>query len=82
MVEDPVYVMSNSKSTCIIITKIVLAICIIGIILTCSPVMENLKMNIIYEIEMIGGGAIVIWSGFYIWNRYIKSKERESNINS
>lgn len=81
MVENPVYVMSNNKSTCIIITKIVLAICIIGIILTCSPVMENLKMNIIYEIEMIGGGAIVIWSGFYIWNRYIKFKDKESKVN-
>jgi len=34
--------------------------------------MPTLKENIIYEVEMIGGALVVIFSGIVIWNNFVK----------
>ena len=47
-------------------------LCVIGIIFTCSPIMGDFKMNLIYEIEMIGGGLLVMLSGLWLWKKYEK----------
>lgn len=70
LIKDPVYVFHDNKNVCITIAKVVLFLCIIGIIFTCAPIMGTFKLNIIYEIEMIGGGLLVILSGLLIWKRY------------
>lgn len=70
MVKEPVYTMSRRKEVCTGIAKMVLFLCIAGIIFTCAPVMGSLKMNLIYEAEMIGGGLIVTLSGLYLWKKY------------
>lgn len=72
MVKDPVYVMNDNKMVCMNIAKVVLFLCIVGIIFTCAPIMGDFKLNVIYEIEMIGGGLLVTLSGFMIWNNYVK----------
>lgn len=64
------YVMSKSTGVCIGLAKMVLVVTVIGIVLSAAPVMPSLKENIIYEVEMIGGGILVILSGIWIWNRY------------
>ncbi|MCX7884144.1 MAG: amino acid permease [Caloramator sp.] len=61
----------NKKS--ITIANMVLFITILGIIFSASPVMKTLKENIIYEIEMIGGGLVVIFTGLLLWKNYEKS---------
>lgn len=66
------YVMAKSNKVCIGIGYETLFLCILGILFSCAPVMGSLRENIIYELEMIGGGLIVIMSGLYLWNRYIK----------
>ncbi len=37
----------------------VLVVTVVGILFSTAPVMETLKDNIIYEIEMIGGGLLL-----------------------
>ncbi|WP_300278324.1 APC family permease [Peptacetobacter sp.] len=66
------YEMSKSNKVCIGIGYETLVLCVMGILFSCAPVMGTFRDNIIYEIEMIGGGLIVIISGLIIWNRYIK----------
>lgn len=70
--KDQVYVMAKKDSICILIARLVLFLCIPGIILTCTPVMGDLKSNIIYEAEMIGGGLLVILSGLFLWKRFTR----------
>jgi glutamate:GABA antiporter len=70
------YVIAKSTKTCISIATMVLIVTAVGILLSAAPVMPTLKENIIYEIEMIGGGILVIISGIWIWNRY----EKKANI--
>lgn len=75
--------MAKKNSTCIALANMVLIVTIIGIILSATPVMGSLKENIIYEIEMIGGGLIVILAGLFIWNNYVKRsgfKEERKNF--
>ena len=66
------YSMARNNRTCIYVATIVLSITVIGIVLSAAPVMSTLKENIIYEIEMIGGGFIIILVGLKIWNRFVK----------
>lgn len=70
LIKDPVYVFHHNKNFCINVARIVLILCIIGIIFTCAPVMGSFRLNLIYEIEMIGGGLLVMLSGLLIWRRY------------
>ena len=72
MIKDPVYVFCDNKHTCINLARIVLFLCVSGIVFTCAPIMETFQMNLIYEAEMIGGGILVTISGLLIWNHYEK----------
>lgn len=63
------YVMTKNKSIAKGLAIMELVICSLAIILSAYPVMGNLKDNIIYEVEMIGGGTLVILSGLYLWKR-------------
>ena len=72
MIKDPVYVFHENKNVCVNMAKIVLFLCIIGIIFTCAPIMGSFKLNLIYELEMIGGGVLVMLSGLILWRRYEK----------
>lgn len=63
------YSMTQNKKLGIGLAWMELCICVIAILMSAFPVMGTLKDNIIYEIEMIGGGAIVVLSGLYIWKR-------------
>jgi len=73
--KNQMYVMAQKDSTCIWIGRIVLALCVVGIVLTCTPVMGDLKSNIIYEMEMIGGGLLVIVTGLLLWRYFSKRIE-------
>ncbi|MBU3189919.1 amino acid permease [Clostridium bowmanii] len=66
------YELSRNNNTSIRIAHMVLVVVIIGIVLSAAPVMPSLKENIIYEIEMIGGALVVIFSGIVIWNNFVK----------
>ncbi|MGN1141868.1 MAG: APC family permease [Oliverpabstia sp.] len=46
-----------------------LVICAVAIVCSALPVMGNVRDNIIYEVEMIGGGLLVIFSGLWLWKR-------------
>ncbi|WP_123054253.1 amino acid permease [Clostridium sp. JN-1] len=70
--ENRPYEISKKNKTAIRISYMVLTVVIIGIVLSAAPVMDTLKGNIIYEVEMIGGGLIVIFSGIAIWNNFVK----------
>ncbi|HBF5910677.1 TPA: amino acid permease, partial [Clostridioides difficile] len=48
------------------------------ILFSTAPVMETLKDNIIYEIEMIGGGLFVIITGLTLWKNYEKKISNNS----
>ena len=63
------YVMTKNKGLAVTITYAVTALCIFAIICSALPVMGNTHDNIIYEIEMIGGGLLIIISGLWIWKR-------------
>lgn len=71
--EERPYVMVKSNGLAILIAKLLLVVVLLGIILSAAPVMPTLKENIIYEIQMIGGGLLVIISGLLIWKRYEKN---------
>ena len=66
------YALSKNNSICIAIGYELLFLCLLGILFSCAPVMETLRDNIIYEVEMIGGGLIVIISGLIVWKNYEK----------
>ncbi|HBE9905850.1 TPA: amino acid permease [Clostridioides difficile] len=66
------YTMAKSTSTCLGLAKMVLVVTVVGILLSAAPVMPTFAENVIYEIEMIGGGLLVILSGLWLWNRYEK----------
>lgn len=73
------YTMTKNDFVAINIGRFLLVVTLLGVILTATPVMSTLKDNIIYEIEMIGGGALVIISGLMMWRRYEKSLESNSS---
>lgn len=67
--DEEVYVMTNNKKLAVGLATMELIICIVAIICAAIPVMDTPKDNIIYEIEMIGGGLLVILSGLFLWKR-------------
>ncbi len=64
------YEMSANSTTAIHIAQMVQVVTVAGIILSATPVMPTLKSNIVYEVEMIGGAAIIIGLGMLLWKRY------------
>lgn len=66
------YEMCKNNKTSIFIASIVLWACILGIVFSAAPVMNTLKENIVYEVEMIGGAVIVFLAGFMIWENFVK----------
>ncbi|GAA0744836.1 APC family permease [Clostridium oceanicum] len=66
------YEMSKNNGKAIAIANMVLIVCIIGIVCSAAPVMPSLGENIWYEVQMIGGGLIVIFAGLLIWKRFTK----------
>lgn len=73
------YVMTKNDFVAVNMGRFLLAVTLIGVLLTATPVMSTLKDNIIYEIQMIGGGVLVIFSGLIMWRRYEKSLEKNKN---
>lgn len=63
------YAMTQNKRLGVGLAWMELCVCTVAILMSAFPVMGSLKDNIIYEIEMIGGGILVILSGLYIWKR-------------
>ncbi len=63
------YLMTKSKGVGVGLGYMELIVCITAIVLSAYPVMETVRDNIIYEVEMIGGGLLVLLSGLYIWKR-------------
>lgn len=70
--EERPYELSKNNNTSIRIAYMVLVVVIMGIVLSAAPVMPSLKENIIYEVEMIGGALVVIFSGIAIWSNFVK----------
>ncbi|CAB1239132.1 Amino acid permease [Clostridiaceae bacterium BL-3] len=70
--EERPYEISKKNSRAVNIAYVVLVVVSLGIVLSATPVMPSLKENIIYEVEMIGGALIVIFSGIAIWNNFVK----------
>ncbi|EGT4035815.1 APC family permease [Clostridioides difficile] len=76
--EERPYSIAKSDSVCINIARMVLVVTVVGILFSTAPVMETLKDNIIYEIEMIGGGLFVIITGLTLWKNYEKKISNNS----
>ena len=76
--EERPYSIAKSDSVCINIARMVLVVTVVGILFSTAPVMETLKDNIIYEIEMIGGGLFVIITGLMLWKNYEKKISNNS----
>ncbi|CAB1246025.1 Amino acid permease [Clostridiaceae bacterium BL-3] len=70
--EERPYEISKKNSMAVNIAYVVLVVVSLGIVLSATPVMPSLKENVIYEVEMIGGALIVIFSGIAIWNNFVK----------
>lgn len=66
------YQLAKNNSKAISIAYMVLTITVLGIVLSAAPVMPTFKENLIYEIQMIGGGVLVIGMGLMIWNNFVK----------
>ena len=76
------YSMAKKNSVCLLVAYITLILILLGIIFSLVPAMDTLKENIYYEIELIGGSALFVWLGFYLWHRYEKKqKNQDQNIN-
>ncbi len=66
------YEMIKNNKIAIAISNTVLAVTILGILLSAAPVMKTFQDNLIYEFEMIGGGLGVILAGLAIWRSFEK----------
>lgn len=66
------YSITKSDKFAVLIARFLTVLIILGIALSAAPVMDSLASNIVYEIQMIGGGLFIIISGFLIWKRYEK----------
>ncbi len=64
---EDLYQMTRNKSAARFLGLFEVVICLIAIVCSALPVMGNFHDNLIYEIEMIGGGLLVIVSGLLIW---------------
>lgn len=74
--EERPYSITKNNSVAILIARLLIILMVIGIVFSAAPVMTTLKENIIYEIQMLGGGLIVILSGLFIWKRYENKKNK------
>jgi amino acid transporter len=63
------YQMTKNKKWGSFVGYVEIIICAIAIVCSALPVMGNFRDNVIYEIEMIGGGLLVILSGLWLWKR-------------
>lgn len=70
------YQMVKNNQLAVGIGYFILAITVIGAILTATPVMDTVMQNVFYEIEMIGGAILVIASGLAIWSHYERKVAR------
>ncbi|MCF4151526.1 amino acid permease [Dethiosulfovibrio sp. F2B] len=66
------YVIAKDANTAILIASVVMVVVIGGILLPLAPAMPTLRENVIYEIEIIGGAVVVIFSGLWIWRKFVK----------
>ena len=67
--DENLYQMTKSKSFGIAVGWVELIVCILSIAASAFPVMGTFHDNVVYEVEMIGGGLLVLLSGLYIWKR-------------
>lgn len=75
------YVMTKNVKAAIGIGVFIVAVSVVGIVLTAVPVMSTLSENIVYEIEIVGGGILMIVSGLLLWNRYKrKNSKADENV--
>lgn len=80
------YVMTENKKLASVVTYAVTALCVFAIICSALPIMGSTHENIIYEAELIGGGALIIISGLLIWkhsglpNKVIPVKEVKQTV--
>lgn len=72
--EERPYSIAKNNSTAITIARLLMILMIVGIVFSAAPVMPTVNENIIYEIQMLGGGLVVILSGLLIWKRYENRK--------
>ena len=66
---ENLYQMTKSKSFGIAVGWFELIVCILSIAASAFPVMGTFHDNVVYEVETIGGGLLVLLSGLYIWKR-------------
>lgn len=64
--------MAHHNETAKTIARVVLGVVLLGVVLSLAPVMKTIEENIVYEIEMIGGAAVVIVSGLLLWKRFVQ----------
>ncbi|HMM19363.1 MAG TPA: amino acid permease [Selenomonadales bacterium] len=80
--EERPYSMCADNNTAIAIAKMVLVVSTAGIVLSAAPVMGTTYDNIVYEVQMFGGGLVVIYSAFYIWSRYMKKLKKSATVSN
>lgn len=66
---DSLYVMTKNKGLAKFLTWWETALCCAAICCSALPIMSTARDNIIYEIELIGGGLLIICSGLWLWKR-------------
>ena len=76
------YTMTKNDFLAVNIGRFLLVVTVTCVLLTATPVMSTLKDNIIYEIQMIGGGVLVIISGLMMWRRFEKSQKLSESSES
>ena len=64
-----VYQMTKNKNLGIGLAYWELVVCVVAIVCSALPVMGTFRDNVIYEVEMIGGGLLVVLSGLWVWKR-------------
>ena len=74
--------MTKNDFLAVNIGRFLLVVTVTCVLLTATPVMSTLKDNIIYEIQMIGGGVLVIISGLMMWRRFEKSQKLSESSES
>ncbi len=69
-IDNPdLYQMTTNKKWGMAVGYWELVVCAVAIVCSALPVMGNTHDNIVYEVEMIGGGLVVILSGLWLWKR-------------
>lgn len=63
------YQMTKSKKFGCFLGCMELVVCVVAIFCSALPVMTTVRDNIIYEVELVGGSLLVIFSGLWLWKR-------------